>query len=271
MQRLQPKANYTLVIAAEQGNVDIVAELLCMDEELVNYSLNHSYQDRVRAYIARRDGTGPLPKLAKGRKWGLLQSAVKDKQVDKGLLAHQKADANLGRTAHGDTPLIMAAWNGHRDCVQLLLASGADVNARSDAGYTALYWATMVDKGIAPLPTTLSHSGDKNIPQSGSNMTPHEVGKDRHDIIHLLIDAGADENILHNYPHSHPRRSTDMLPAPPWVKLREVFHDMKKKGVSLSPDHHGHELWRHLHETLKSIDDAFLKRLMSIFMQNGPL
>ena len=45
----------------------------------------------------------------------------------------------------GDTALIMAAWSGHTDVVERLLAvRGIDVNAKGskfDAGFTALTWA----------------------------------------------------------------------------------------------------------------------------------
>ncbi|MEN6545687.1 MAG: ankyrin repeat domain-containing protein, partial [Armatimonadia bacterium] len=42
----------------------------------------------------------------------------------------------------GRTPLYQAAANGHTEIVELLLESGAQVNAKTDAGDTALGEAT---------------------------------------------------------------------------------------------------------------------------------
>jgi len=36
---------------------------------------------------------------------------------------------------------MQTAWEGHTEAVQLLLAQGADVNARDNDGKTALMWA----------------------------------------------------------------------------------------------------------------------------------
>ena len=94
----------------------------------------------------------------------------------------------------------------------------------------------MVDKGLVPLT-------DAQCRSRGSN---------RRDVITLLIDAGADETILGDYKHSHPRRSADMLPIPPWQKLREAFNGVEEgKNRGLSSDSYGNDLWMHLHETLE--------------------
>lgn len=48
-------------------------------------------------------------------------------------------DVNI-RNEHGDTtPLIVAAANGAKHCMEFLLARGADVNAKNDRGITALH------------------------------------------------------------------------------------------------------------------------------------
>jgi len=53
-----------------------------------------------------------------------------------GERGHINAKTNLGAT-----PLMAAAFDGHRDVVQALLAKGADVNAKNSSGVTALMGA----------------------------------------------------------------------------------------------------------------------------------
>ena len=42
---------------------------------------------------------------------------------------------------NGATPLIPAAATGHKEVVELLIAKGADVNAKPEDGATPLDWA----------------------------------------------------------------------------------------------------------------------------------
>ena len=44
------------------------------------------------------------------------------------------------------TPLHRAAWNGHKEIVELLISKGADVNVKNDGDETALDWAVAWDK-----------------------------------------------------------------------------------------------------------------------------
>eukprot|EP00960_Hanusia_phi_P043412 756033-Hanusia_phi.AAC.4 len=46
------------------------------------------------------------------------------------------------RDAHGNTPLMVAAQNGHKRLVKMILRSGADPNATNHQGNTALHFAT---------------------------------------------------------------------------------------------------------------------------------
>lgn len=43
----------------------------------------------------------------------------------------------------GRTPLHWAASEGHSDCTLLIIKKGADVNAKTQAGTTALHWVAV--------------------------------------------------------------------------------------------------------------------------------
>ena len=49
------------------------------------------------------------------------------------LLIAEGADVNAKRNT-GVTPLHHAAWNGHKEVAELLIANGADVNAKIEGG-----------------------------------------------------------------------------------------------------------------------------------------
>lgn len=46
----------------------------------------------------------------------------------------------------GDTPLHRAAAKGHANLVEFLVAVGADIEAKNHAGWTALHWATFMER-----------------------------------------------------------------------------------------------------------------------------
>ena len=56
------------------------------------------------------------------------------------LLIAEDADVNA-KESTGEIPLHLAAGEGHKEIVELLIAKGADLNAKNDDGETPLDWA----------------------------------------------------------------------------------------------------------------------------------
>src|SRR6185503_14681401 len=90
----------------------------------------------------------------------------------------------------GTTPLMSAALYGDAASVRRLLELGADVNARNDAGASALMWA-VDDLDITRL--LLDRGADPNA-RSVDGRTPVAVAAGRAggaDVVKLLLDRGA--------------------------------------------------------------------------------
>jgi ankyrin repeat protein len=59
----------------------------------------------------------------------------------------------------GDTALIGASWNGHKEVVKLLIEAGADVNAQDNWGHTALKFVS--ENGYTEVVNLLIEAGAK--------------------------------------------------------------------------------------------------------------
>jgi ankyrin repeat protein len=98
------------------------------------------------------------------------------------------------RDATGETPLILAAYYGHKDVVDFLLANKADVDTRDNKGVTALHSAAV--NGFQDVAEALlAHSADINA-RDNHGMTPLHYAAffGRKNVAELLLASKADIN-----------------------------------------------------------------------------
>ncbi len=113
------------------------------------------------------------------------------------VLLANGADVNA-KNSNGDTALILSALKGHMDCMKALIANGASMNAKNSNGDTALIMSA--SKGHMDCIWTLIANGAdvnaKNI--NGDTALIISTLKGDMDCMRALIANGADVNVKNN-------------------------------------------------------------------------
>ena len=114
----------------------------------------------------------------------------------------------------GATPLMNAAAFGSIETMKLLIDKGADVNARSAAGATALMWAVT---DLAKVRLLIDRGADVNaVSESGRTALLLAAMSDRSGpIVRLLLSHGANAQVVDNEKTTTlTRRRSATIPTP---------------------------------------------------------
>jgi len=101
------------------------------------------------------------------------------------------------KDSRGQTPLMLAAAFGSMEAMNLLISSGADAKAESEAGVTALHWCT---GDVSKVRLLLDHGADVNK-VSRLGRTPLLVAAGTYgtlETVKLLLQKGAEINVTDN-------------------------------------------------------------------------
>ncbi len=95
----------------------------------------------------------------------------------------------------GATPLHVFSWHGDEHIVELLIANGADVNAKDNVGDTALHEAARGGhKDVAEM--LISEGADVNaVNQQGSTPLHESAGEGREEVVRLLLANKANRDL----------------------------------------------------------------------------
>ena len=107
------------------------------------------------------------------------------------LLLARGATVDRPETMYGQTALMWAAAEGHRNVAAVLMEAGADVNARSRQGYTPLLFAART--GDVPLVTGLLDRGARidDPAMDGTTALLMATVRNKLDLARLLLERGA--------------------------------------------------------------------------------
>ena len=136
-------------------------------------------------------GCGPSVDIHQAAKDGNIE-AIKQ-HLDAGGYVDAKNKKNIGTAFHGATLLHGAAENGHKEIAELLIAKGANVNARNRQGWTPLMVAAKRGKvDIAKL--LMIKESDPNPHNKGWTSLHRAAYHNEVEIVAFLVEMGLDIN-----------------------------------------------------------------------------
>ena len=157
----------------------------------------------------------------------LLAAEKGNVNIIRGVLSSFMVDTNF-MTEINQSPLLLAAENGHKDAVQLLIDRGAEPNRADQYGNTPLHNAALEGhKDVVQL--LLDRGAEPNMADQDGRTPLHLAAYGGHkDVVQLLLDRGAEPNkanygvFSHLFPRQNgfsPRSSCPRGPYQPTCEL----------------------------------------------------
>jgi uncharacterized protein len=154
-------------------------------------------------------GANPNAALASGET-PLMSASQKSIEIAELLLAHG-ADANAKENTGGQTALMWALAERQPEIARVLIEHGADINARSKSSFTPLHFAAQ--KGDLDSAKLLQAKGADVNAVSREYSTPLVVAttNGQQDVALFLLENGADPNVVdaHGFTVLHYAAATD--------------------------------------------------------------
>jgi ankyrin repeat protein len=132
-----------------------------------------------------------------------LMNAANKGDVEAAKMAlDEGADVNVNARSGRSTPLSMAAWNGHSKIAELLIAKGADVNAKRLRHGPPIWNAIMGTRkkgkqGIKIMRMLIDAGADVNGQHASGDTALHEAAfNGLYEVAELLIANGANVNLI---------------------------------------------------------------------------
>jgi ankyrin repeat protein len=128
-----------------------------------------------------------------------------EKNLIEGWIEHG-VDVNAPQDDKGSTPLHKAAYEGHAGIAAMLIAYGADVNARDNVGYTPLHWA-VYEEHTDIIKILLAHGADVNAHDNDGRIPLDLLGYK--DVAEVFLEYGLDQQQKNGWMHELARRQNE--------------------------------------------------------------
>ena len=182
----------TFFKAVQTGDVAQINRLLAERPELLNTAQHGSSPVLMAVYYGREESLQAL--LAHQPQLTIFEAAaVGDVQRARELLEHDPGLAH-GFAPDGFTPLGLAAFFGHREVVDALLAQGAAVNVASNNAMKVMpLHSSVAHQHLEISRTLLEHGAQVNVAQADEFTPLHEAAHNGQvEMLRLLLSYGAD-------------------------------------------------------------------------------
>ena len=194
----------------QRGNIEKVRDML---DKGADVNVCKSRDDKsVPLYWALANGHEELATLLVqhgadvNAKYGggpLLCDAARDGNTDSvKFLLDNGADVGIKAKSDGSTPLHLASYGCHLGIAKMLVDKGADINAKSNGGWTPLHEAAkgIEEKRESTVRYLIQSGADVNAKSEWGQTPLHEAARFGYtDAVKVLIEKGADVNAIDNF------------------------------------------------------------------------